>query len=295
MAAPAAGGEGHGPARWVREAIWGPDVADGTERVPSGIDTTSPSIARMYDYYLGGKDNYAVDRAAADKLLALAPEIAEISRRNRAFLGRAVRFLAERGIRQFVDIGTGLPTQNNVHQVARTHAPGARVAYVDNDPIVLAHARALLTENGQTIVVNADLLDPDTILDNPAIRSYIDFDRPVAILLFAILHFFADDDRPYEIVARLRDAIPPGSYLALSHVVSEDHPEAIDAAQDVYRSFLKRSGDARRTRADILGFFDGLELVDPGLVYVSRWRPDESDGVPVAEDAWIVGGVARKN
>ncbi|MBC6460805.1 SAM-dependent methyltransferase [Actinomadura sp. HBU206391] len=269
-------------------------MPEGTEWAPPGIDTASPSIARMYDYYLGGKDNYAVDRAAADKLLAVAPEIAEISRRNRAFLGRAVRFLAEQGIRQFVDIGTGLPTQNNVHQVARTHAPDARVAYVDNDPIVLAHARALLADNAETIVAEADLLDPDSVLANPVIRRHIDFDRPVAILLIAILHFFADDDRPYEIVARLRDAIPAGSYLALSHVVSEDHPEAIDAAQDVYRSFLKRSGDARRTRADVLEFFDGFELVDPGLVYVSRWRPDETDDVPEADDAWIVGGVARK-
>jgi hypothetical protein len=274
----------------------GPEVADGTEWAPPGIDTASPSIARMYDYYLGGKDNYAVDRAAADKLLAVAPEIAEISRQNRAFLGRAVKFLAEKGIRQFVDIGTGLPTQNNVHQVVRAHAPDAKVAYVDNDPIVLAHARALLADSDQTIVVDADLLDPDTILGHPAIRRHIDFDRPVAVLLIAILHFFADDDRPYEIVARLRDAVPAGSYLALSHVVAEDHPEAIDAAQDVYRSFLKRSGDARRTHGDILGFFDGLELLDPGLVYVSRWRPDEKGDLPGAEkDAWIVGGVARKN
>jgi hypothetical protein len=169
------------------------------------------------------------------------------------------------------------------------------VAYVDNDPIVLAHARALLADNGQTIVVDADLLDPDTILGHPDIQRHIDFDRPVAILLIAILHFFADDDRPYEIVTRLRDALPPGSYLALSHVVAEDHPEAIDAAQDVYRSFLKRSGDARRTRKDVLGFFDGLELLDPGLVYVSRWRPSEKRGPTGAKDAWIVGGVARKD
>jgi S-adenosyl methyltransferase len=269
-------------------------VAERNEWAPPGIDTSTPSIARMYDYYLGGKDNFAVDREAAGKLLAIAPEIAEISRQNRAFLGRVVRFLTAAGIRQFIDIGTGLPTQNNVHQVAQAHAPGARVVYIDNDPIVLAHARALLADNPQTVVVDADLLQPETILDHSAIREHIDFDQPMAVLMIAILHFFADDDGPYDIVARLRDAVPPGSYLALSHVVSEVNPQAIDTAQEVYRSFLKRSGDARRTRADILRFFDGLELADPGLVYVSDWRPDDADGTSDERDAWIVGGVARK-
>jgi hypothetical protein len=269
-------------------------VGDGTRRALPGVDVNSPSIARMYDYYLGGKDNYAVDRAAADRLLAVAPEIAELSRANRAFLGRVVRFLSEAGVRQFLDIGTGLPTQDNVHQVAQACAPDARVVYVDNDPIVLTHARALLAENPQTLVVDADLLDPVSILDNPRIRAHLDTGRPMAILLIAILHFLADDDRPYEIVARLRDAMPSGSYLAVSHVVSEVHPEALSTAQDLYRSFLKRTGDARRTREDVLGFFDDLELLDPGLVYVSEWRPDPADAALGAERAWIVGGVARK-
>jgi hypothetical protein len=269
-------------------------VTERNEWAPPGIDTRSPSIARMYDYYLGGKDNFAVDREAAGKLLAIAPEIAEISRQNRAFLGRVVRFLADAGVRQFIDIGTGLPTQNNVHQVAQVHAPEARVVYVDNDPIVLAHARALLADNPQTVVVDADLLRPDAILGHPAIHEHIDFDQPVAVLLIAILHFFADDDGPYDIVAKLREALPSGGYLAISHVVSEVNPQAIDAAQEVYRSFLKRSGDARRTRADILRFFDGLELADPGLVYVSDWRPDDTDTSADVKEAWIVGGVARK-
>jgi S-adenosyl methyltransferase len=269
-------------------------VAERDEWAPPGIDTSTPSIARMYDYYLGGKDNFAVDRAAAGKLLAIAPEIAEISRQNRAFLGRVVRFLAAAGIRQFIDIGTGLPTQNNVHQVAQAHVPGARIVYIDNDPIVLAHARALLADNPQTVVVDADLLRPETILEHPAVREHIDFDQPVAVLMIAILHFFADDDGPYDIVARLRDAIPSGSYLALSHVVSEVNPQAIDEAQEVYRSFLKRSGDARRTRADILRFFDGLEPTEPGLVYVSDWRPDDAGRAADEKEAWIVGGVGRK-
>ena len=269
-------------------------MTEGNDWAPPGIDTTSPSIARMYDYYLGGKDNFAVDRAAAGKLLAIAPEIAEISRQNRAFLGRVVRFLTEAGVRQFIDIGTGLPTQNNVHQVAQLYAPEARVVYVDNDPIVLAHARALLADNPQTAVIDADLLQPDTILDHPVIQQHIDFDRPVAFLLIAILHFFADDDRPYDIVARFRDALPSGGYLAISHVVSEVNPQAIDAAQEVYRSFLRRSGDARRTRADILRFFDDFELAGPGLVYVSDWRPDGTAPTADEKEAWIVGGVARK-
>jgi hypothetical protein len=249
----------------------------------------------MYDYYLGGKDNFAVDRVAAGKLLAIAPEIAEISRQNRAFLGRVVRFLAEAGVRQFIDIGAGLPTQDNVHQVAQAHAPAARVVYVDNDPIVLAHGRALLADNPETIVVDADLLRPSTILEDPAVRAHIDFDQPVAILMMAILHFLADDDRPYDIVTAFRDALPSGGYLALSHVVSEIHPAAIDAAQEVYRSFLKRSGDARRTRADIRRFFGGFELTQPGLVYVSEWRPEEAAAVRAEKEAWIVGGVARKS
>jgi hypothetical protein len=168
------------------------------------------------------------------------------------------------------------------------------VVYVDNDPIVLTHARALLAENPRTLVVNADLLDPCCVLDDPRINAHLDTGRPLAILLIAILHFLADDDGPYEIVARLRDALPPGSYLAVSHVVSEVHPEALDTAQDVYRSFLKRTGDARRTREDVLGFFGDLELVDPGLVYVGEWRPDPAGTALDAERAWIVGGVARK-
>jgi hypothetical protein len=276
-------------------------VADRSESAPPGIDTRSPSIARMYDYFLGGKDNYAVDRAAAGRLLAVAPEIAEIARQNRVFLGRVVRFLAEAGVRRFIDIGTGLPTRDNVHQVAQHHAPETRVAYVDNDPMVLSHARALLADSPQTVVVDADLLDPDSVLEHPEIKAHMAAGEPVAILLIAILHFLADDDRPYEVVARLRDAMPPGSYLAISHVVSEDNPEALNTAQDVYRSFLKRTGDARRTRADVLGFFGDLELVEPGLVYVSEWHPDGADATvdahgapPPAEAAWIVGGVARK-
>lgn len=261
---------------------------------PNGIDARVPSIARMSDYYLGGKDNFASDRAAANRLLETAPEIVPIARANRAFLGRAVRYLArEAGIRQFLDIGAGLPTQDNVHQVAQREAPESRVVYVDNDQVVLVHGRALLATDPRTIVVDGDFLRPETIIANPAIHAHLDLDRPVALLLVALLHYISDDDRPYDLVARLRDALPAGSHLALTHVVYDHHPEAIDQAEDVYRAFLQRTGHARRTRADVERFFDGWRLVDPGLTYATQWRPDG----PVWTDpsmVWIVGGVARK-
>ena len=261
---------------------------------PAGIDPHVPSIARMYDYYLGGKDNFAADRQAADGLLATAPEIVTIAKENRAFLGRAVRYLAEEaGIRQFLDIGAGLPTQQNVHEIAQASAPDSRVVYVDNDQDVLIHARALLATDPRTVVVDADFLRPETIIDSPVVRDHLDFDRPIALLVVALLYYISDDYDPYEKLARLRDALPAGSHLALTHIVYEHHPEAVEAAEEVYRGFLQRSGHSRRTHDDVVGFFDGWEPVDPGLTYVNQWRPER----PVSTDpsrVWIMGGVARK-
>jgi O-methyltransferase involved in polyketide biosynthesis len=256
---------------------------------PSGVDTSTPSIARVYDYLLGGKDNFACDRVVAERLRAAVPEVATMAAQNRAFLGRVVRFLAEQGIRQFVDIGTGLPTRNNVHQVVQGIAPDARVVYVDNDPAVLAHARALLVENANTIAVAGDLRAPADILASPALRTLIDLDQPVAVLLVGILYFLTDEDRPFDIVATLRDRLAPGSYLALSHVVSDDEPAALSTAQEIYRGFLHRTGDARRSHEQVAAFFDGLDLVEPGLVYVRDWRGDDP-----APATWMLGGVARK-
>jgi O-methyltransferase involved in polyketide biosynthesis len=268
-------------------------VADSTARVPAGVDTSTPSIARVYDYFLGGKDNFACDRQVAEQLRTAVPEAATMAAQNRAFLGRVVQFLAERGIRQFIDIGTGLPTQNNVHQVAQAVASDARVVYVDNDPIVLAHARALLAENPNTIAVQGDLRRPADILANPRLRELIDLDQPVAFLLVGILYFLTDEDAPFDVVATLREAMSPGSYLAVSHVVSDDQPDAISIAQEIYRSFLRRAGDARRTRAQVESFFTGLELVDPGLVYVRDWHGDDTpDLSPVT---WMVGGVGLRS
>ncbi|HEX5117668.1 MAG TPA: SAM-dependent methyltransferase [Pseudonocardiaceae bacterium] len=261
-------------------------------RVPAGVDTSRPSIARVYDYFLGGKDNFACDREVGEQVRAAVPEVATMAAQNRAFLGRVVRYLAEQGIRQFVDIGTGLPTQNNVHQVAQAVAPDARVVYVDNDPVVLAHARALLAENPNTIAVDGDLCRPADVLADSRLRRLIDLDQPVAILMVGILYFLTDSDRPFDVVATLRDAMAPGSYLAISHVVSDDEPDALTAAQEVYRSFLRRDGDSRRSKAEVSRFLDGLEMVEPGLVYVRDWHGDDTpDLSPVT---WMVGGVGRK-
>ena len=209
----------------------------------SEIDTTKPHPARMYDAYLGGKDNYAADREAVREILRVFPEVRAMARANRAFMQRAVRFLAgEAGVRQFIDIGTGIPSAGNVHEVAGQVAPGARVVYVDSDPIVHVHANALLTGSGTTSIVLADLREPDVILAHPKLRGLIDFAQPVALLLVAILHFIAETENPAGIVARLRDALPSGSYLALSHGTADFHPPGItDEPQPPMKGPLLRS------------------------------------------------------
>jgi hypothetical protein len=240
----------------------------------SEIDTSKPHPARMYDAYLGGKDNYAADREAVRQILRVFPEVRAMARANRAFMRRAVRFLAgEAGIRQFIDIGTGIPSAGNVHEVAAQVAPGARVVYVDNDPIVHVHASALLTGSGTTAIVLADLRDPSAILSHPKVCELIDFGQPMALLLVAILHFVAERENPAGIVATLRDALPPGSYLALSHGTADFHPpgvagEAATAYEHAAAPLVLRSFE------QVSAFFDGLELVGPGLVQAPLWRPD---------------------
>jgi hypothetical protein len=258
---------------------------------PADIDTTKPHPARMYDFYLGGKDNYAADKEAAGEVIRRAPEIRDIARVNRDFLGRAVRFLAgEAGIRQFLDVGTGIPTAGNVHEVAGRVAPDARVVYVDNDPIVNVHANALLTGAGTTGIVLADLRDPKAILSHPTTRRLINFDEPVALLLIAVLHFVRDDEHPAELVATLRDALPAGSYLALSHVTGDFRSKAAADAMGVYNQAT--SSVTLRSHNQISAFFPGFELVEPGLVQSPLWRPDGD--LPVNMDKlWIYGGVAR--
>jgi SAM-dependent methyltransferase len=261
---------------------------------PAEIDRSVPNGARIYDYMLGGKDHFAVDRAAAEQMVAANPAAPRTARANRAFLGRAVRFLAEEaGIRQFLDLGTGLPTQHNVHQVAQVVIPDARVVYVDYDPIVVVHGRALLATTDTVTVVEGDLRRPDEILAHPETRRLIDFDEPMAVLLVAILHFIPDEDDPAGIVARLRDAMAPGSHLVVSHTANESPDEVMAAAQQGFR--LAGAPLTPRTRAGIGRFFDGFDLVEPGLVEVSQWRPETPAATAPPTSAWtIVGGVARK-
>ncbi|MFI6824129.1 SAM-dependent methyltransferase [Micromonospora sp. NPDC050187] len=257
------------------------------------FDPFVPTAAGMYDYYLGGTANFAADRRAANKVLAAAPEVILMARENRGFIRRAVRFLArDAGIRQFLDIGSGLPTQGSVHEIAQAEAPDARVVYVDNDPNVLARSRALKTTEAKTTsMITADLRDPDAILNHPDTRAQIDFDQPVAILLVAVLHFIDDEADPYAIVARLRDTMAPGSYLVINHATADPRPDSAGGAAEVYKN--TRYPATHRTRDQVERFFDGVHLVDPGLVFVSEWRPDTVTDV-TPEEVWILGGVGRK-
>ena len=262
---------------------------------PSDIDTGRPHPARMYNFYLGGKDNYPVDRAAARQVLRAAPEGRDIARANRAFLRRVVRFLVgEAGIRQIIDIGTGIPGAGNVHEIAGEIAPGTRVVYVDNDPIVHVHANALLTGSGSTRIVLADLREPDQILAHPKTRDLIDFSQPVALLLVAILHFIAEDENPASLVAALRNALPPGSYLGLSHATNDFRTETAEVAAAVYNKATSRA--TLRSHAQIAAFFGDWDPVEPGLVQVPLWRPDGPPPRPRdLQKMWIYGGVARRS
>ncbi|HEY6495184.1 MAG TPA: SAM-dependent methyltransferase [Trebonia sp.] len=263
--------------------------------LPTGIDTSRPHPARTYDYFLGGKNNFAADREVGDKVLEGWPAIRVGVRENRKFLERTVRYLAgEAGIRQFLDIGTGLPTANSVHEVAQAVAPTARVVYVDNDPLVLAHARALLTSSpeGRTAYIHADLRDPAAILNDPATRDVLDFTRPIALMLLAILHMIPDGEKPADIVATLLGALPPGSYVVASHITAE-HNEGAAAAE---HRFQEASLSAQWRDSDVFArlAFNGLDLVPPGVVLTSEWRNDEPGPRPTAADVSAYGGVARK-
>jgi hypothetical protein len=239
---------------------------------PSGLDTNVPHIARVYDYWLGGKDNFAVDREAAEQVIAAYPGILRDVRAQRAFLSNAVSYLAGvAGIRQFLDIGTGIPTANNTHEVAQDVEPGCRVVYVDNDPMVLVHARALLVGvTAPTAYIDADLRDTGEVLAEAA--RLLDFTKPVAVMLISVLHLIPDEDDPYAIVTRLMAAVPSGSWLALSHPARDIHPQQVTEAASRFNQ-LARAKATLRTRAEILRFFDGLELLEPGLVQVHQWRP----------------------
>jgi hypothetical protein len=253
-----------------------------------------PSTARMYDYYLGGKDNYPADRAAAEKVMAaLAPGTMQaLARENRKFLGRVVRFLAgEAEIRQFLDIGTGLPIVNQVHEVAQDVNADCHVLYVDNDPVVLAHARDMLDSVPNTDIIKADLREPEAILADPQRHHLLDFREPVALLLVAILHFIQQDDDPAEIIRTLMEPLPPGSYLAISHATA--HEDVMEAGRTGYVNATSQLSP--RSPEEIASFFDGLDLVEPGVVWLPQWRPDADTGMrDNPEQARMLCGVGRK-
>ncbi|QDY80674.1 SAM-dependent methyltransferase [Streptomyces qinzhouensis] len=261
---------------------------------PDAIDTTVPSVARMYDYYLGGSDHYAADRAASEELLKRVPSTRALAVNNRRFLRRAVRVLArDYGIRQFIDHGSGLPTRDNVHQVAQEVDPDCRVVYIDNDPIVLAHGRALLDENERTTVVQADLRDTEGILRHEETRRLIDFTRPVAALFVSVLHCIPDESDPAALLRRVAGALAPGSFLVVCQLVSE-RPEIRGYVTDFMAETTGGTWGRVREECEVRGYLDGFEILEPGLVEVSQWRPD-SDLAPVQQtDEWIEwGGIAR--
>jgi S-adenosyl methyltransferase len=256
------------------------------------IDVTTPSVARMYDYYLGGKDNYAADREAARLVLGAAPDVPLAALENREFLKRAVHYLAaERGVSQFVDIGPGLPTQGNVHQLAHKHSPGARVAYVDNDASVLAHSRALLDGVPGVTLLPGDLREPEAILATPGLTALIDFSRPVALLMTLVLHFVHPADDPYGLAAAYRDALCPGSFLVLSHVTGDDREPGMLAGVGAYES--ASAPLTLRTRSQVQEFFNGFDLIDPGVVFLSQWRP-AGEYHAQGGTRWAYCGVAEK-
>lgn len=239
--------------------------------VPADVDLTKPNPARIYDYLLGGANNFEVDRQFAKQMMAGAPDAPAACRENRAFLRRAVTFLAQQGIHQFLDLGSGIPTVGNTHEVVQAIDPAARIVYVDNEPVAVAHSELILQDNENADVIRADVRDVQSVLQNPVTRKLIDFDEPVAVLMFALLHFVGDDDEPHRMVRHYRDHTVPGSYLAVAHVSPDARPEATHLL-DEYRERV--AGITERPRAQIMRFFDGYDLVEPGLVFQRDWRPE---------------------
>lgn len=272
------------------ESGWQPELrASDEEWERVALDTSKPTPARMYDYFLGGKDHFAVDRVAAAKVEEATPDTFDIVWENRHFLQRAVRYLAGQGVDQFLDLGTGLPTQGNVHEIAQEVNADARVVYVDIDPIVLAHGRALLATNPHTTVVTADMRDPKGVLGHPDVAGLLDFDRPVAVLFVAVFHFIRDTEDPAGIVRAFRDALAPGSYLALSHLTTEGPPaEAVARTEEAYANAT--SPMIFRPRSAVERLFDGFDLVEPGLVRPWQWRPDDA---AKERTEWLYAGVGK--
>ena len=272
---------------WRRSA-----TAEQLGSVARTIDPSVAHIARIQDYWLGGKDHFEADRLAGDEAIAQLPDMVASVRNTRAFLGRTVRFLAqERGIRQFLDVGTGIPTASNTHEVAQRAAPASRIVYVDNDPMVLAHARALLTSSaeGRCAYIDADIRDPENIAGLAA--EVLDFTEPVGVVLMAVLQFVPDDDDPYGLVRRLMAAMPAGSYLVISHPAADLQAAAM-AGMATRLNQLMAQRVKPRSKAEVTAFFDGLDLVEPGVIRCPEWRPDRPEDAAGKSTMW--GGVAEK-
>ena len=256
---------------------------------PEGTDPSTPSVARVYDYYLGGTHHFEVDRELGRQLLALTPDVASAVRANRAFLHRAVRYLVAQGVRQFIDIGSGIPSVGNVHETAQRQAPGCRVLYVDHDPVAVAQSERMLRGNPDVQVLQGDLRSPEKVL---ASADLIDFSQPVALLLVAVLHFIGEDERPTELIRQYRDRLPPGSYLAISHVTDDDPHPAAEKITNLYAS--SAIPVTLRSRAQIADLFDGWDLVEPGVTWVSEWHPDEAvQGVTDPQSTSVIAAVGR--
>jgi hypothetical protein len=267
----------------------------GTDFSGDNFDPARPQAARVYDYLLGGKTNFAADREVGDRIIASLPEVQVGVQAQRDVLGRVVRYLVrEAGVKQLLDIGSGLPTSDNVHEIAQRSAPGTRVVYVDNDPVVLAHARAILSDETSTFAERGDLLNPESILTSPAIRAHLNWDQPIGLLLCGIVHYVLDEENPEGLVAELAEALPPGSYVFIHHLLDTGDP----AAAVLQEQMLKGLGRVRfRTLAEVRRLFGDLELVPPGLVPIPEWRPDP--GTPIRADYGVIlsmacAGVARK-
>ncbi|QUH03200.1 SAM-dependent methyltransferase [Saccharopolyspora erythraea] len=259
----------------------------------AGVDLNKPSSARVYDVHLGGSHNFEVDREVAEAASRLMPTLPAVLRANRSFLRRAVRYLAGQGITQFLDLGSGIPTVGNVHEIAQRENPECRIVYVDNDLIAVAHSRSLLEGNDRAEAVRADLRHPDEVLGHPDVAAMLDLRQPIAVLMFAVLHFVADEDEPAAIVGRYVEAIAPGSYVAISHACNDHVDESTLQAAELYSRRI--GGFHMRPAERIAEFFAGLSLVEPGLVDLTEWRPDSPEQQPRDEKLWTgPGGVGRK-
>jgi hypothetical protein len=258
--------------------------------IPDDVDVTKPNAARVYDYFLGGANNFEVDRSFARKLTEILPDAPFLAIENRSFLRRAVRFVAEQGIRQFIDLGSGIPTVGNTHEIAAAVDPAAKVVYVDFEAVAVAHSQMILDDVPNATIVRADFRQPETVLSHPDILEMIDFSQPVAILMFSSVHFVSDEDRPWDMVHAFRDATAPGSYLALSHATNDHRPEVADAVAQ-----YKNAANAAyvRSKDDVAGFFEGYDVVEPGIVYTAEWRAELDVCDPWRAGAYAAVGIKR--